>query len=99
MFIQPPIFRRFSTALAATSLVFPAPPLRRQPTKATPSLVQTEIVQIRTENATIRNELRKLEDHQRMLLLLVQGLQRVCDESLARAVDGATNHADAAPTL
>ena len=64
MFIQPPIFRTFSTALAVTSLLFPVTPLRRQPAEATPSRVQTEIVQIRAENAAIRDELRKLEERQ-----------------------------------
>jgi hypothetical protein len=98
MFIQP-ISRRFSTALAVTSLLFPATPLRRKPPEATPSRVQTEIVQIRAENAAIRDELRKLEDRQRMLLQLVQRLQRVCDGSSAPVADGATNHADAAPIL
>ena len=88
MFIQPPISRRFSTALAVTSLLFLATPLiRRQPSEATPSRVKTEIVQIRAENAAIRDELRKLEDRQRMLLLLVQRLQQVCDGSSVPVVD------------
>ena len=99
MFIQPLIFQRFSTALAVTSLLFPLTPLTRQPTVATPSRVQTEIVEIRYETAAIRDELRKLEDRQRVLLLLVQRLQQVCDGSSAPVADGATNHADAAPIL
>jgi hypothetical protein len=75
MFIQPPLVRRFSTALAVKSLLFPVTAL------------------------TIRDELRKHEDRQKMLLLLVQMLQQVCDESSAPVADGATNHADAAPVL
>ncbi len=66
---------------------------------ATPSRVPTEIVQIRAENAAIRDELRKLEGRQRMLMLPVQMLQQVCDKSCAPVADGATNHADAAPIL
>jgi hypothetical protein len=66
---------------------------------ATPSRAEAEIVQIRAENAAIRDELRKLENRQRMLLLLVRMLQQVCDGSSALAADGATNHADAAPIL
>ena len=99
MFIQPVIVRRFSTALVVTSLLFPVTPLTRQPLVATPSRVQTEIVQIRAEDAAIRDELRTLEDRQRVLLLLVQMLQQVCDGSSAPVADGATNHADAAPIL
>jgi hypothetical protein len=99
MFVQPLIFRRFSTALAITSLLFPVTPLRRKPSNATPSRVQTEIVQIRAENTAIRDELRKLEERDRMLLLLVQRLQGVCDGSSAPVADGKTNHADAAPIL
>jgi hypothetical protein len=76
MLIQPLIFRRFSTAFAVTSLLSPVTPLTRQPPVATPSRVQTEIVQIRAESAATRDELRKLEERDRMLLLLVQGLQR-----------------------
>ena len=99
MFIQPLIFRRFSTALVVTSLLFPVTPLTRQPPVAAPSRVQSEIVQIRAENTAIRDDLRKLEDRQRVLLLLVQMLQQVCDGSSAPVADGATNHADAAPIL
>jgi hypothetical protein len=97
MFIQPLIFRRFSSASAVTSLLFPVTPLMRQPPAATPSRVQTEIVQIRAENAAIRDDLRMLR--QRVLLLLVQMLQQVCDGSSAPVADGATNHANAAPIL
>jgi hypothetical protein len=99
MFIQPLIFLRFSTALAVTSLLFPVTLLTRQPPVATPSRIQTEIVQIRADNAAIRDELRKLEDRQRALLLRVQMLQQVCDGSSVPVADGATNHADAAPIL
>jgi hypothetical protein len=98
MFIQPPISLRFSTALAVTSLLFPATPLRIRPSVATPSRVQTEIVQIRAENAAIRDELRKLEERHRVLLQLVKTLQRQCNESSAPVADGATNHADSAPS-
>ena len=66
---------------------------------AMPSRVQTEVMQIRAENAAIRDELRKLEERDRMLLLLVQRLQGVCDGSSAPVADGKTNHADAAPIL
>src|SRR5579872_1384796 len=97
--IQPHIFRRFSTALAVTSLLFPVTPLTRQPPVATPSRGQTEIVQIRAENAAIRDELRKLEERQRMLLVLVQSLQGACDGSSAPVADGAANHADTVPIL
>ena len=65
---------------------------------ATPSRVPTEIVQIRAENTAIRDELRKLEDRPRMLLLPVQMLLQGCGSS-APIADGATNHADAAPIL
>ena len=99
MFIQPLISRRFSTALAVTSLLFPVTPLIGQTPVATPSRVQTEIVQFRGQNAAIRNELRKLEERQRMLLLLVQALQGVCDVSSAPVADGAASHANAAPSL
>jgi hypothetical protein len=99
MFIQSLIFLRFSTALAVTSLLFPVTPLTRQPPVATPSSIETEIVEIRADNAAIRDELRKLEDRQRALLLRVQMLQQVCDGSSAPFTDGATNHADAAPIL
>jgi len=99
MSIQPLIFRRLPTAFAVTSLLFPVTPLTRQPPVATPSRVQTEIVQIRAENAAIRDELRKLEERQRVLLLLVQGLQGVCDGSSAPVADGATNHAGAVSIL
>jgi hypothetical protein len=99
MFIQPLIFRRFSGALAVTSLLFPVTFITRQPPVATPSRLQTEIAQIRAENAAIRNDLRKLEDRQRVLLLLVQMRQQVCAGSSAPVADGATNHADAAPIL
>ena len=68
MFIQPLIFRRFPTTLAITSLGFPVIPLRRRRPEATPSRVQKDIVQIRAENAAIRDELRKLEKRDRMLL-------------------------------
>jgi hypothetical protein len=80
MFIQP-ICRRFSTALAVTSFLFATTPPRRQPLDATPNRVPTEIAKIRAENAAIRDELRKLEDRDRMLLLQVQRLQRECDGS------------------
>lgn len=99
MFIQPPIYRRFSTVLAVTSLLFPVAPLTRQPPVATPSRALAEIVQIRAENAAIRDELQNLEVRQRMLLLLVQMLQQVCDESSAPVADGATNDVEAASTL
>jgi hypothetical protein len=65
MFLQP-IFRRLSTGLAVTSLLFPATPPRREAPEATPSRVQTKIVQIGAENAAIRDELRT--ERQRMLL-------------------------------
>jgi hypothetical protein len=99
MFIQPLIFRRFSTALALMSLLVPVAPLTRQPLVAVPSRVQTEIAQIRADNAAIRDELRKLEARQRVLLLRVRMLQQVCDGSSAPLTDGGTNHADAAPIL
>jgi hypothetical protein len=99
MFIQPLIFRRFSTAFAVTALLFPVTLLTRQPPVSTPSRVLTEIVQVRAENVAIRGELRKLEDRQRILLLLVQMRQQVCDGSSAPVADGTTNHADAAPVL
>ena len=99
MFIQPLIFRRFSTALAVTSLLFPGTPLTRQSPVAPLSRVQTEIVQIRAENAAIRDELRKLENRQWVLLLRLQMLQRVWNGSSVPVADGATNHADAAPIL
>jgi hypothetical protein len=89
MFIQP-ISGRFSAGLVVTSLLFLATPLRTQPPEATPSRVQTEIVQIRAENAAIRDELRKLEACQ---------LQRLCHGSPVRVSDGATNRVDAAPIL
>jgi len=98
MLIQP-VARIFSAALALTSLMLPATSLRRQTPEAPPSRLQREIVQIRAENAAIRDELRKLEERDRMLLLLVQGLQRTCDGSSAPVADGATNHAGAAPIL
>ena len=66
---------------------------------ATQSRVQMEIVQIRAENAAIRDELRKLENRQRVLLLRVQMLQREYDGSSVPVADGATNHADSAPIL
>ncbi len=99
MFIQPLISRRFSAALAVTALLFPGTPLARQSPVAPLSRVQTEIAQIRAENVAIRDELRKLEDRQRMLLLRLQMLQRVWDGSSVPVADGATNHADAAPIL
>ena len=97
MLIQPVIVRRFSTALAVT-LLFPAAPLTSPPVD-TPSRVQTNIVQIRAENAAIRGELRKLEDRQRVLLLVVQMLRQVCDGASVPVAAGATNHADAARIL
>jgi hypothetical protein len=71
-------------------MLFPATPLRRQPPEATTSRVQAEIAQIRVENAALRDELRKLEDRQRILLRQVQGLQRACNGASASPVaDGA----------
>jgi hypothetical protein len=99
MFIQPLIFRRVSAALAVTSLLFPGTPLTRQSPVTTASRVQMEIVQIRAENAAIRDELRKLENRQRVLLLRVQMLQRVWGGPSVRVADGATTHANAAPIL
>jgi hypothetical protein len=99
MFIQPLILRRFSAALAVTSLLFPGTHLTRQPPVAPPSRVQTEIAQIRAENAVIRDELRKLENRQRVLLRRVQMLQRAWDGPSVPVADGATTHADAAPIL
>jgi hypothetical protein len=99
MFIPPLIFRRFSTTFAILSLLSPVTRLTRQPPVAMPSRVQTEIAQIRADNAAIRDELRKLEDRQRVLLLRVRMLQQVCDGSSAPLADGGTNHADAAPNL
>ena len=96
---SPPILRRFSTALVVTALLFSVTPLTRQPTETMPSRAQAEMVQIRAENAAIRDELRKLEDRQRMLQLPVQMLQQVCDGSSAPVADGATNHADSASIL
>jgi hypothetical protein len=93
MFIQPLIFRISSTALAANVIAIPCNSSHERPPVATPSRVQTEIVQIRDKNAAIRDGLRKV------LLALVQMLRQVCDGSSAPVADGATNHADAAPIL
>jgi hypothetical protein len=98
MFIQP-LCRRFSTALAVTSFLLPATPPKGQTPNATPDRIQTEIVQIRAENAAIRKELRKLEDSQRMLLQQVQRLQRACDGSSTSPNLRATNDKHAARTL
>lgn len=95
MFIQP-VSRIFSAALALTSLLLPTSSRRAQTPKAPPSPLQRELVQVRAENAAIRDELRKLEERHRMLLQLVTTLQRRCDGSSALVAGAATNHADSA---
>jgi len=93
------VCRRCSAVLQAASLLFPAAQTKRHPYEATPSRIQTEIAQIRAENAAIRDELRKIEDRNRILLKQMQRLKRVCDGSSAPVAEGATNLADAAPIL
>jgi len=58
-----------------------------------------EVMQIRAENAAIREELRKLEERDRMLLLQLQRLQRECGGSPGPIGDRTTNHAMEAPIL
>jgi hypothetical protein len=93
------VCRRCLAVLQAASLLFPAAPIKRQPSEATPSRIQTEIAQIRAENAAIRDELRKIEDRNRILLEQMQRLKRVCDGSSAPVAEGATNLVDAPPIL
>ena len=99
MFIQPLIFRRSATALAVNVIAIPCNSSHESPPVATPSRAQTDIVKNRAKNAAIRDELRKLDDRQRVRLLLLQMLQQVCDGSSTPVAEGATNHADAAPIL
>jgi predicted nucleic acid-binding Zn-ribbon protein len=79
-----PVTRRFSAALKS---LLPATSPRGQTPEASPSRLQKEIVEVRAENAAIRDELRKLEERQKMLLQLAKGLQR-------RVTDRETNRAD-----
>jgi hypothetical protein len=87
--------RRCSAALAAASLLFSAAPIRRQ----AQSRLYPEIAGIRTGNADTRDELRKREGRNTILLEQMPSLKRVCNGKSLSVTERATKPTDAAPSL
>jgi hypothetical protein len=71
-----PLLRRTSIALAAILLAAAA---RGQISQAPSSNVESELMQMRTENGVIREQLNRLEEQQKALLRLIDQLQHRLD--------------------
>src|SRR5215831_6633140 len=71
-----PLSRRISVVLAPIMLAASAQGQTSQPP---PSNVESELMQMRTENGVIREQLNRLEEQQKALLRLIDELQRRLD--------------------
>ena len=78
MWIQPSS-ARWSVALLSTLLASFAISARAQTPESQPISLESEVVAVRAENGAIRDQLRKLEEQQQLLLQVVGRLQQQLD--------------------
>ena len=74
-----PVFRKSPGALAVTCLALFNASARAQAPQSPPASLETEVQEMRTENAAIREHLLRLEEQQKMLLNAIDQLQRRLD--------------------
>jgi hypothetical protein len=70
---------RPSALLLLAFLAWLASSARAQTPQSGPSSLDKEVMEMRTENSAIREQLRKLEEQQKAMLLLMDELQRKLD--------------------
>jgi len=70
---------RVSTVLLLAFLTWVPSSARAQTPQSGPGSLEKEVMEMRTENGAIREQLRKLEEQQKTILQLMEGLQRKFD--------------------